>query len=452
MWADLKKAIASVIKTNNNQEITGQVLQNTLNSIVDTVGENATFAGIATPDTNPGVPDGPVFYLNKVFDSNAIYANFGNITINAYTFCALLWHNKTWDKYVITTFPMIVHSTGTSTTDIMSQNAVTNELSKKINKEDIAQELGDSTVHIMSQKAVSELIENGYIFKGELNPRMPITIKDSVPIFYAATTEGVYSNFGGIEVTGGELNFLMHKNGVFYKRQLTNYTSDIKQIKDFLFSKRKITTNSIFTIIDKGINSNMSSSIFGQEVNLSGFSCSDFIRYIDNTEIEISVDSTYSNFGITFYDINYQPVYGIIFNTKGTFNIKSPIGGVAFFRLTRPSGNNGIISYYIESKQTKIITTNKIFTIKNKGILASSKSANFGNEVSLKGFNCSDFVPYVIDTNISVTMVTTYGTFGLVFYDSTKNPIEGFVFSSSGLLTFKSTKKRCMLFSHYRTK
>lgn len=163
MWADLKKAIASVIKTNNNQEITGQVLQNTLNSIVDTVGENATFAGIATPDTNPGVPDGPVFYLNKVFDSNAIYANFGNITINAYTFCALLWHNKTWDKYVITTFPMIVHSTGTSTTDIMSQKAVTNELSKKINKEDIVQELGDSAVHIMSQKAVNDAIATGIV-------------------------------------------------------------------------------------------------------------------------------------------------------------------------------------------------------------------------------------------------------------------------------------------------
>ena len=62
-WSILKNAIASVIKTNGNQKITGQILQNTLNSIVNAVGENATFAGVATPSTNPGTPDGPVFYI-----------------------------------------------------------------------------------------------------------------------------------------------------------------------------------------------------------------------------------------------------------------------------------------------------------------------------------------------------------------------------------------------------
>ena len=51
-WSVLKAAIANAIKTNGNQEITGQVLQNALNNIVSTVGENATFAGIATPTTN----------------------------------------------------------------------------------------------------------------------------------------------------------------------------------------------------------------------------------------------------------------------------------------------------------------------------------------------------------------------------------------------------------------
>ena len=31
-WSDLKAAIADAIKTNGNQEITGQVLQNVLNN------------------------------------------------------------------------------------------------------------------------------------------------------------------------------------------------------------------------------------------------------------------------------------------------------------------------------------------------------------------------------------------------------------------------------------
>ena len=50
-WSDLKAAVAKVIKTNSNQEITGAVLQNVLNNIISNVGENATFAGVATPTT-----------------------------------------------------------------------------------------------------------------------------------------------------------------------------------------------------------------------------------------------------------------------------------------------------------------------------------------------------------------------------------------------------------------
>ena len=76
-WTNLKAAIAEAITTNGNQEITGAVLQNTLNAIINTIGENATFAGIAIPSTNPGVPDGPVFYLAGV---SGAYSNFG-ITI-----------------------------------------------------------------------------------------------------------------------------------------------------------------------------------------------------------------------------------------------------------------------------------------------------------------------------------------------------------------------------------
>ena len=78
-WSDLKAAIANVVKTNGNQEITGRLLQNVLNSIVSSVGENSTFAGIATPSTNPGTPDGPVFYLAT---QAGTYNNFDRIVNN----------------------------------------------------------------------------------------------------------------------------------------------------------------------------------------------------------------------------------------------------------------------------------------------------------------------------------------------------------------------------------
>jgi hypothetical protein len=94
-WSVLKAAIAEVIKANSNQEITGQVLQNVLNNIVSSIGENATFAGIATPETNPGTPDQNVFYIAS---SDGIYSNFNGITLKGEV-VILSNKNGNWDKY-----------------------------------------------------------------------------------------------------------------------------------------------------------------------------------------------------------------------------------------------------------------------------------------------------------------------------------------------------------------
>lgn len=77
-YKELKAAVSSVIKTNGNQEITGQVLQNTLATLISQIGANATFAGIATPDTIPGTPDQNIFYIAT---ENGIYSNFGGVSI-----------------------------------------------------------------------------------------------------------------------------------------------------------------------------------------------------------------------------------------------------------------------------------------------------------------------------------------------------------------------------------
>ena len=74
-YEQLKQAVSDVIKANGNQEITGGIMQNTLLSIISSVGSNATFAGIATPGTNPGTPDQNVFYITS---GNGIYVNFSN--------------------------------------------------------------------------------------------------------------------------------------------------------------------------------------------------------------------------------------------------------------------------------------------------------------------------------------------------------------------------------------
>ena len=98
-WSDLKAAVASIVKTNGNKEITGQLLQNVLNSIISNVGLNSTFAGIASPYTNPGTPDGNVFYLATTAGT---YSNFDGIEIK-YNQCAILKNNAggKWLKSIL---------------------------------------------------------------------------------------------------------------------------------------------------------------------------------------------------------------------------------------------------------------------------------------------------------------------------------------------------------------
>lgn len=93
-YEELKAAVASVIKTNGNQEITGSIMQNTLLTIISTVGSNSTFAGLAKPETNPGTPDQNVFYLAA---TPGIYSNFGGVEL---TDQVLIFTNKNnnWAK------------------------------------------------------------------------------------------------------------------------------------------------------------------------------------------------------------------------------------------------------------------------------------------------------------------------------------------------------------------
>ena len=101
-YTELKAAIASVIKANGNNEITGAIMQNVLNTIVSTVGANRTFVGIANAGTKPGLPDGNVFYIAYTAGN---YVNFqdgtANLTVNPGEL-AILYNEKTnWGKFVI---------------------------------------------------------------------------------------------------------------------------------------------------------------------------------------------------------------------------------------------------------------------------------------------------------------------------------------------------------------
>jgi hypothetical protein len=83
-YDQIKESIKAVIKENGNYEITGNVLQTVLLSMVDTLGPEYQFLGIATKSTVPVVVEGNSFYITTEVGTYTNFKNSGNtaITIN----------------------------------------------------------------------------------------------------------------------------------------------------------------------------------------------------------------------------------------------------------------------------------------------------------------------------------------------------------------------------------
>ena len=83
-YDQIKESIKAVIKENGNYEITGNVLQTVLLSMVDTLGPEYQFLGIATKSTVPVVVEGNSFYITTEVGTYTNFKNSGNtaITVN----------------------------------------------------------------------------------------------------------------------------------------------------------------------------------------------------------------------------------------------------------------------------------------------------------------------------------------------------------------------------------
>ena len=90
-YSQLKSSINSAIRTNGTNAITGAVLQSVLNAIVNSIGAQYQFVGVAQTNTNPGSPDYNVAYLA----GPGTYQYFGGLTIAAGRI-GILKYNGTW--------------------------------------------------------------------------------------------------------------------------------------------------------------------------------------------------------------------------------------------------------------------------------------------------------------------------------------------------------------------
>lgn len=176
-WSDLKAAVASIVKTNGNKEITGQLLQDVLNNIISNVGLNSTFAGIATPETNPGTTDGNIFYIAS---EEGVYSNFNGIKISKEEVAILEWRGS-WQK---------------KDAGIASQQSVS-KLSSNIT--DIAGYDGSKFVGTKLGNVTSGYFLDG---NGKLQPNELYYVTDYIP-YEDDTTSLLYIK--GIELGGGAI-------------------------------------------------------------------------------------------------------------------------------------------------------------------------------------------------------------------------------------------------------
>lgn len=136
----LKQSIKDVIKTNGNQEITGQLLQEVLINIVSSVGKYATFAGVITPAVSPGTIDGDVFFIAS---TTGTYSNFNNIHV---TQPGLNIIHKNSGNWALVNVPITVPTTVT--------NKI-NALERAVSTETNAREQADADI----QKQIDDILD-----------------------------------------------------------------------------------------------------------------------------------------------------------------------------------------------------------------------------------------------------------------------------------------------------
>ena len=100
-YANLIAAIKAAVKQNGTNDITGQLMQDVLVTMTNTIGRFAAFAGTAMPSTNPNNPDQTVYYLTSI---PGTYANFGGIVVPPDRLVALHNISGAWEMVVVVTF------------------------------------------------------------------------------------------------------------------------------------------------------------------------------------------------------------------------------------------------------------------------------------------------------------------------------------------------------------
>ena len=172
-YNQLKFDIAQVIRTNGNEEITGEVMQYILLEMVSALGKNYQFAGVATTETEAGAPD-----ENKAWLIGAgTYHNFGDeFTVADNELGVVMWNGEFIIRKIQTSRAVVDHL----------EHGSTNPVEGGV----IADQF-------------DQLRAAGYLFAGLATPATEPPAERPEKIFYLAAQGAAYPNFSGIVVPQG---------------------------------------------------------------------------------------------------------------------------------------------------------------------------------------------------------------------------------------------------------
>lgn len=217
-YNQLKTDIAAVIRTNGNEEITGEVLQYVLLMMVSALGKDFQFAGKATPETEIGTPDENAAWLVGA----GTYNNFGDVpfTVDENELGIVMFDGSFTNQKV---------TIGRKVDDTITQNGTNPVEGQAIYAE------------------FKKLRDAGYLFAGLATRNSAPPQGLSEKIFYLCTQGGVYTNFNNLHVNEG-LNVLMFNGSVWNVLNVFEIADVVEDGNDGL-----VTSDAVFEAVDQKV-------------------------------------------------------------------------------------------------------------------------------------------------------------------------------------------------------
>ena len=207
-YNQLKTDIAAVIRTNGNEEITGEVLQYILLLMVSALGKEFQFAGVGTSATSVGEADENMAWIIKA----GHYENFGTPFDVAENEFAVVTYNG---AFAVTKVPV----------GRLTDNALTESGTNPVEGGVIYQEF-------------AKLRAAGYLFAGLATRTSTPPENLTEKIFYICVQGGRYENFN-VNVNQG-LNVLMFNGSVWTVHIIFDILDTVQESADGLVASKGI--------------------------------------------------------------------------------------------------------------------------------------------------------------------------------------------------------------------